>query len=115
MDDVVGYFKRLKAQQEANKREYGDKYQDSDFVCVWPDGRIILPGYVSHNFKKLLAKYDLPEIRFHDAPDIIGLNQNPVQTGADLVLYFYFQSKNKTNRGEPSFFGEKAFDGLSTR
>ena len=34
MDEVIGYFKRLKAQQEANKREYGDKYHDSDFVCV---------------------------------------------------------------------------------
>lgn len=72
MDDVIGYFKRLKAQQEANKREYGDKYHDSDFVCVWPDGRIILPGYVSHNFKKLLAKYDLPEIRFHDLRHTAG-------------------------------------------
>ena len=72
MDDVIGYFKRLKAQQEANKREYGDKYHDSDFVCVWPDGRIILPGYVSHHFKKLLAKYDLPEIRFHDLRHTAG-------------------------------------------
>lgn len=72
MDDVIGYFKRLKAQQEANKRKYGDKYHDSDFVCVWPDGRIILPGYVSHNFKKLLAKYDLPEIRFHDLRHTAG-------------------------------------------
>ncbi len=72
MDNVIGYFKRLKAQQEANKREYGDKYHDSDFVCVWPDGRIILPGYVSHNFKKLLAKYDLPEIRFHDLRHTAG-------------------------------------------
>lgn len=72
MDEVIGYFKRLKAQQEANKREYGDKYHDSDFVCVWPDGRIILPGYVSHNFKKLLAKYDLPEIRFHDLRHTAG-------------------------------------------
>lgn len=62
----------MKAQQEANKREYGDKYHDSDFVCVWPDGRIILPGYVSHNFKKLLAKYDLPEIRFHDLRHTAG-------------------------------------------
>ena len=72
MDEVIGYFKRLKAQQEANKREYGDKYHDSDFVCVWPDGRIILPGYVSHNFKKLLQKYDLPEIRFHDLRHTAG-------------------------------------------
>ena len=72
MDEVIGYFKRLKTQQEANKREYGDKYHDSDFVCVWPDGRIILPGYVSHNFKKLLAKYDLPEIRFHDLRHTAG-------------------------------------------
>ena len=72
MDEVIGYFKCMKAQQEANKRECGDKYHDSDFVCVWPDGRIILPGYVSHNFKKLLAKYDLPEIRFHDLRHTAG-------------------------------------------
>ena len=42
-------------------------------------------------------------IGFNDVPDIIGLNQNPAQTGVDLVLFFYFWSKNKTNRGEPSF------------
>ena len=51
----------------------------------------------------ILKAIGAEHIRFHDVPDIIGLNQNPVQTGTDLVLYFYFQGKIKTNRGEPHF------------
>jgi len=36
---------------------------------------------------------------FVDAADIIGLNQNPITTGADLVLFFLFSAKNEANGG----------------
>ena len=32
---------------------------------------------------------------FADAADIIGLNQNPITTGADLVLFFLFSAKKR--------------------
>ena len=35
-------------------------------------GEQLVLRYVSHNFKKLLAKYDLPEIRFHDLRHTAG-------------------------------------------
>lgn len=48
------------------------------------------------NQKAMLQKYaDDNGFRntlfFVDAADIIGLNQNPIKTGADLVLFFLFQ------------------------
>ena len=36
---------------------------------------------------------------YADAADIIGLNQNPITTGADLVLFFLFSAKNEANGG----------------
>lgn len=48
------------------------------------------------NQKKILEEYAAKNnltntIHFTDAADIIGLNQNPIKTGADLVLFFLFQ------------------------
>ena len=39
---------------------------DNDYVFTWEDGHPYSPDYVSHTFHKLLKKYDLPHIRFHD-------------------------------------------------
>ncbi|MCI7232675.1 MAG: site-specific integrase, partial [Oscillospiraceae bacterium] len=38
----------------------------SEYICRYDDGREILPDYVTHKFNKILAKSDLPKIRFHD-------------------------------------------------
>ncbi len=38
----------------------------SEYVCVWPDGRLIRPDYVTKAFKQQLAKHHLPPMRFHD-------------------------------------------------
>ena len=35
-------------------------------MFTWEDGHPYSPDYVSHTFHKLLKKYDLPHIRFHD-------------------------------------------------
>lgn len=44
----------------------GDCYHKSEYICRYDDGREILPDYVTHKFNKILAKSDLPKIRFHD-------------------------------------------------
>lgn len=37
-----------------------------DYVCCWEDGSYLKPDYVTHTFKKLLKKCNLPSMRFHD-------------------------------------------------
>lgn len=48
------------------KEEAGDLWIDSDLICCREDGRKWHPGTFSDNFKRLLEKYGLPRIRFHD-------------------------------------------------
>ena len=36
------------------------------YVCCWDDGRPLTPDCLSHKFKELLQKNNLPLIRFHD-------------------------------------------------
>lgn len=56
----------IKSKQEENKALFGKGYYKSDYVFTWDDGRPISPDYISHKFGKLLKKYNLPHIRFHD-------------------------------------------------
>ncbi|MCM8710489.1 site-specific integrase [Clostridium sp. SYSU_GA19001] len=39
---------------------------EPDYVCCWGDGSYLKPDYVTHTFRKLLIKCELPLIRFHD-------------------------------------------------
>lgn len=67
-DYTMNEFKRLKAEQERNRKRCGDCYNTEylDFVCVNAMGDIIKPDYVSQTFAKLLKKYSLRHIRYHD-------------------------------------------------
>lgn len=56
----------LKAQQEKDKRFFGDTYHDCDSVFRWSDGRPFSPDYVSDKFPKLLKANEMPHIRFHE-------------------------------------------------
>jgi integrase len=37
-----------------------------DYVCVWPDGKLISPDYVTRHFPIVLKQNSLRSIRFHD-------------------------------------------------
>ncbi len=50
-------FKR----QEKNKEIYGDKYIDSNFLCVMDDGRPIRVDYISVKFKEVSDKFIVKE------------------------------------------------------
>ena len=65
-DDAVRLFKILLQQEQYYRNHYGKDYINNDYVFTWEDGHPYSPDYVSHTFHKLLKKYDLPHIRFHD-------------------------------------------------
>lgn len=67
-DYTMAELKRLRAEQERNRKRCGDCYNTEylDFVCVNAMGDIIKPDYVSQTFAKLLKKYGLRHIRYHD-------------------------------------------------
>ena len=65
-DEARGIFLRLKTEEEENRKLMGKAYIENDYVFKWPDGRPFSPDYVSKHFSKLLEKYGLPHIRFHE-------------------------------------------------
>ncbi len=64
--EVKEYLLQLKKQQAENRRLLGTEYEDNGHVCVWPDGRILHPDYITGSFSELLKKLGMPKIRFHD-------------------------------------------------
>lgn len=64
---TIPILKQHKRKQLENKLLFGKAYINSDLVCCWPNGEEIRPDYITHTFKKILKKCNLPEnIRFHD-------------------------------------------------
>ena len=59
-------LKGLKEQQEKYKLLQPNDYVDEGYVCTQINGSLIKPNYVSQHFKLLLAKNNMPHIRFHD-------------------------------------------------
>jgi len=60
------YLLGLRSQQAQDKLLMGSAYQDTDYICRWPDGHAMHCDYLSRAFAKLLAKNGLPGIRLHD-------------------------------------------------
>lgn len=64
---LVKYLKHLQLEQKKNKEwKYKDSYNDSGYVCCKEDGSPISINYINEAFTKVLAKNNLPHIRFHD-------------------------------------------------
>ncbi|MCL2046067.1 MAG: site-specific integrase [Oscillospiraceae bacterium] len=57
-----------KEKQDEYQRLFKSSYNKTyaEYVCVWPDGKLISPDYVSRHFPVLLRKKGLRSIRFHD-------------------------------------------------
>ena len=65
---TYNYFCYLRSQQLAQMELCGASYNRDylDFVCVDAMGMLLQPDFVSQKFQKLLEKYGLRPIRFHD-------------------------------------------------
>ena len=62
------YFFQLRQKQLTQMTLCGTSYDPryTDFVCVDDLGTLLQPDYVSQKFQKILEKYQLRRIRFHD-------------------------------------------------
>lgn len=63
LSSTIKFLKDLKKEAMEHKLKYGI---EMSYVLCWEDGRPLDPHYVSQKFPKLLEKYNLPKIRFHD-------------------------------------------------
>lgn len=71
---IYKYLQKLKVRQNDYRLFLGKAYNDSGYVCTWEDGRPLAVSYVSHAFKTLLQKNNLPHIRFHDIRHSVATN-----------------------------------------
>ena len=66
-DMIKKELKRWKAKQlEYKLLQPNDYTNDEGYICTMYTGELIKPNYITQHFRRLLKKYDLPIIRFHD-------------------------------------------------
>lgn len=66
LPNIREYLLELQKQQTQDKKEFGDCYHDTEYICRWPDGHPLEPDYVTRKFAQVLKSNELPRIRFHD-------------------------------------------------
>lgn len=66
VDEAKAIFLAAKAAEKENRKLFGKAYHENEYVFKWDDGHSYSPDYISQQFAKLLRKYDLPHIRFHE-------------------------------------------------
>lgn len=57
--DVFSYLQELRQRQEESGLVLGK-------VCRWPDGRDVMPTYITTKLRKMEEKYKFEHLRFHD-------------------------------------------------
>ena len=65
-DDAISYLRKIKAEQDKQKKLRTYNHQWDDFVCVWPTGDIIPLEHVTRKFPKLCVKCGLRRLRLHE-------------------------------------------------
>jgi len=63
---VREYLLKLRAKQEKMAAFMGNQYIQNDFICKQTGGKSFYPNYITERFNRLLKRYHLPHIRFHD-------------------------------------------------
>lgn len=66
------YFMNLLTSRVQTLPLSGATFSMNDHVCVWPDGKPLSPDYLSQHFQRVLEKYGLRKIRFHDLRHTTG-------------------------------------------
>lgn len=112
IDNVAEYLKKVKQQQEKDKKLFGNCYYNCDYVCRNIDGKPISPGSYNHRFRSLLIANDMPLIRVHDlrhlnatmllrqgisAKEIqVWLGHSQISTTLDIYTHVDFEMKKAT-------------------
>ena len=63
---VEEYLLKLKAEQVRMEDFLGEQYIQNHFICKQACGKPFYPNYITERFHRLIKRYGLPRIRFHD-------------------------------------------------
>jgi integrase len=66
MPVMEAYLRKLEAHQKQLKKLCGKDFNPEGFICIWDDGRMLEPDYVTSRFNRFLKAKGLPHIRYHD-------------------------------------------------
>lgn len=71
--ETIPYLQSLKAEQDKYRHRLGNTYDDPQgHVCTHANGKPFSPDYITNAFARLLEKYDLPHIRYHELRHTAG-------------------------------------------
>lgn len=65
-NSMIAILEKVKKLQSANRLKFGKIYNNNDLVFSQPNGKPIEPSEFGREFKKILKKLNLPNIRLHD-------------------------------------------------
>ncbi|MGN0561701.1 MAG: tyrosine-type recombinase/integrase [Candidatus Fimenecus sp.] len=65
-DEIMQILLNMKNAEAQNVTLFGKEYVKNDYIFKWDNGTPYSPNNITHRFKQLLKKYNLPIIRFHD-------------------------------------------------
>lgn len=69
---VEKYLLGLKAKQQENREFLGKGYHETDFVCVWDDGKPLGCSYVSNHFTMIAKEMGCEGVTFHSLRHTAG-------------------------------------------
>lgn len=69
---VEKYLLELKTKQQENRAFMGKGYYDSDFVCVWDDGKPLGCNYISKQFTNIVKEMGCDGVTFHSLRHTAG-------------------------------------------
>ena len=118
---TFNYFLNLRRHQLAQRQLCGACYNTTylDFVCVDEMGMLLQPDFVSQKFQKLLTKYGLRRIRFHDLRHscatvmlYLGYTMKDIQTwlghsNYNFTANTYVHSSDESHRAMAQTLAEK--------
>lgn len=64
--ELEAIFIRAKEKETKNRKLFGDRYQENEYVFKWDDGHPYSPDYITKTFHKILSRHGMPDIRLHD-------------------------------------------------
>lgn len=62
-------LKQLKVEQAEQQLMVGSGYNRLGYICCWPDGTPLLPGYVSRHYHMVINKSSLPYVQLRNLRD----------------------------------------------
>jgi integrase len=65
MPAMETYLRQLEKRHKQLKKLGGKSFNPEGFICIWDDGRVLEPDYVTSRFNRFLKEKKLPHINYH--------------------------------------------------